>query len=145
MLSSGDNFFKANSTIFFITVNSNKLTNSTRFLTFDVTESGVSNFDILFGSGLIEHPSGNPDRLITRHFLNGAVEIGPLMERLHVHLIVGIQHETTNEMFSINLQMVKDYFMSLWDIDSVYVNIRATRGSKVTADSMTNYLIKKLP
>jgi hypothetical protein len=132
-----------NGTLFFVTVNSNKviddMTHSYRDgmtdVSYQTTIDGMRNLELALNSDPQYPPATIEDY---------AIEIGAKALRLHVHFTVLLQHSSANHgEYQLDRFQIDDIFKGAWGIqpfDNIHVNIMSNHYSSATENKLRDYM-----
>lgn len=132
-----------NGTLFFVTVNSNRTSNATPSVDFHSTINGIQNMSYEDVNSLFSNDkiTGDLNDYIEEVIVEGAPEVGAVMNRVHAHLVVSIRHnEDGTGHYKMNIDRIKDIFKYAWNIPDVYVNVKAVKYDASQRIDMIRYL-----
>lgn len=136
----------ARGTLFFVTVNSNRspMTGHWPLLTFANTDRAIHELDLTIKAGHMifnDEIHDNASDHIYNVDLMGAAEVGTIMERLHVHMVVRVDHDIHGAgHYRLNIPLLMDHFNHHWGIEDCYVNVKAVEYDPKTHRTMVEYI-----
>lgn len=134
-------------TVFFVTVNSNRRPDYHSQLTYENTLESIRELEC-FGDckeicGLIKHNTGSKSAVksVSKLQVVGCAEMGTKMERLHAHIVIGIEHDLKySGGFQLKIDAIANIFKKNWGVERVYINVKAAAYSPITHNNMIYYL-----
>lgn len=132
-----------NGTLFFVTVNSNKVIDPTTH-TYNDGSTEVSYQTTINGMRTLERALNSDSQYPKASIEDYSIEIGAKALRLHTHFTVLLQHNSaTHGEYHLDRDQIESIFRDAWNIspdENIHVNIKSNPYSREMENNLRDYM-----
>ena len=123
-------------TLFFITVNSNRVSDG--MINVNSTDDAINSMTSAIETFInVDNVEGNIKKIETL----GEPQIGPNLQRVHAHMLVNVHH--VGGRYKMNLNRIKEHFAMFWGVDdnSIHLNVKVGKTNNPDIINMRDYIL----